>query len=228
MDGLFSRTEALLGTDALEKLKNARIAVFGVGGVGGYTAEALARCGVGCIDIIDKDTIGITNINRQIYALNSTVGRFKTDVAKARMLDINPDITVNTYKTFYLPENADDFDLSFYDYVVDAVDTVTAKLELAQRAEKCGTPIISSMGTGNKVCPELFEVADIYDTSVCPLAKVMRCELRKRGVKKLKVVYSKETPKNDGRRTPMSCSFVPGVAGLIIAGEVVKDICKHK
>lgn len=222
----------------MEKLKNARVAVFGVGGVGGYTVEALARSGVGTLDLIDNDEVCVTNLNRQIIATHQTVGKYKVDVAKERILDINPLAQVNCYKTFYMPETANQFDFTKYDYVVDAIDTVTGKIALVMQAREAGTPIISSMGAGNKLHPELFEVADIYKTSVCPLAKVMRRELKKRGVKKLKVVYSKEQPLNPGqaaqnlgqaenvsrRALPGSIAFVPSVAGLIIAGEVVRDI----
>ncbi len=232
----FSRTELLLGAEAMEKLKNARVAVFGVGGVGGYTVEALARSGVGALDLIDNDRVSLTNINRQIIATHSTVGELKVEVAKRRVRDINPRCEVRAYPTLYMPETADEFDFSQYDYVVDAIDTVTGKIELVMRAEAAGTPIISSMGAGNKLDPTAFEVADIYKTSVCPLARVMRRELKKRGVKKLKVVYSKEeaiTPVGEteedaqGRRSiPGSTAFVPSVAGLIIGGEVVRDIIK--
>ena len=230
MENQFSRTENLIGSHAVNILKNTHIAVFGVGGVGGYTIEALARAGIGYIDIIDNDTVSITNINRQIIATHSTIGKQKTEVMKSRLLDINPKITVNTYNTFFLPENSSDFDFTKYDYIVDAVDTVTAKLELIKKANDEGVPIISSMGTGNKLDPTGFEVSDIYKTSVCPLAKVMRYELKKRGIKKLKVVYSKEEPKNADNltsRVPASISFVPSTAGLIIASEVVKDIIKN-
>ena len=246
----FSRTELLLGKDAMEKLADSRVAVFGIGGVGGYTVEALARSGVGTIDIIDDDKVCLTNINRQIYATQKTVGKYKVDVAKERILEINPQANVNIFKTFYSPETADLFDFNNYDYVVDAIDTVTGKIELVMNADKTGTPIISSMGAGNKLNPAEFEVADIYKTSVCPLAKVMRHELRKIGIKKLKVVYSKEkpiTPIEDmaisckahcicppgtarkctqRRQVPGSNAFVPSVVGLIIAGEVIKDLCK--
>ena len=229
----FIRTKLLFGFDALEKLKNARVAVFGIGGVGGYTVEALARSGVGAIDLIDNDTVSISNINRQIIATHKTVGMCKVDAARERVLDINPDIMVKTFKMFYLPET--EFDFSKYDYIADAIDTVSGKIALAVNAERAGVPIISSMGAGNKLCPEKFEVADIYETSVCPLARVMRAELKKRGVKGLKVVYSKEKPiKPTGevpsedmggkRQVPGSCAFVPSVAGLIIAGEIIKDI----
>ena len=230
----FSRTALLLGDEAIEKLKKARVAVFGVGGVGGYTVEALARSGVGAIDLIDNDRVSLSNINRQIIATHSTIGQLKVEVAKERVLDINPNCEVKTYPVLYMPETADAFDFSLYDYVVDAIDTVTGKIELVMRAQEKSTPIISSMGAGNKLDPTAFEVADIYKTSVCPLAKVMRRELKKRGVKKLKVVYSKEeaiTPVGEieedmpGRRSiPGSIAFVPSVAGLIIGGEVVKDI----
>jgi tRNA A37 threonylcarbamoyladenosine dehydratase len=232
----FSRTELLLGQESLEKLSRARVAVFGVGGVGGYAVEALARSGVGALDLIDDDTVNLTNINRQIVALHSTIGQYKVDAAKVRVLDINPDAIVRTYKTFYTAETADSFDLAAYDYVIDAVDTVTAKIELAVRAAAVGTPIISCMGAGNKLDPTAFRVSDLYKTSVCPLAKVMRRELRKRGVRKLKVVYSEETPQtpegeeaeadaaHPKRQTPGSVSFVPSVAGLILAGEVIKDL----
>lgn len=230
----FSRTELLLGEEAVEKLKNARVAVFGIGGVGGYTAEALVRSGIGAIDIIDNDTVSITNVNRQIYATTDTVGRFKTDVAKERMKSINPDVTVNDYKVFYMPETAHFFDFTSYDYVVDAIDTVTGKIELILNAKKANTPIISSMGAGNKLNPTAFEVADIYETSVCPLARVMRRELKQRGVDSLKVVYSKEKPLTpkcasteegiERRSIPGSVAFVPPVVGLIAAGEVIKDI----
>ena len=235
MKRIFSRTELLLGEDAMKKLENARVAVFGIGGVGGYAAEALVRSGIGEIHIIDNDTVSPSNINRQLYALHSTVGEYKVNVAKKRMLDINPDVKVETFQLFYNEETASQFDFKNYDYIVDAVDTVSAKILLVMKAKEVGTPIISSMGTGNKLCPQGFEVADIYKTSMCPLAKVMRYELKRRGIKKLKVVYSKEQPvmpvgfenkSNDQRRTPASTPFVPPVAGFIIAGEVVKDIIK--
>ncbi len=230
----FIRTQLLLGEEAMKKLEKARVAIFGVGGVGGFAAEALSRSAIGTLDLIDMDTVSESNINRQIYALYSTIGQYKTEAAAKRIADINPNATVNCYNTFYMPENADEFDFTKYDYIVDAVDTVTAKLELAIRAAASGTPIISSMGAGNKLDPTAFEVTDIYKTSVCPLAKVMRYELKKRGIKKLKVVYSKEKPltpqqteEASGRRqTPGSTAFVPSVAGLIIAGEVVKDLIK--
>ena len=227
----FSRTELLLGEDGVSRLSSSRVAIFGVGGVGGYVAEALARAGVGTLDLIDKDDVSISNINRQIIALHSTIGQYKVDVAANRIKDINPDAVVNTYQTFYLPETADQFDFTKYDYVVDAIDTVTGKIQLVMQAQACGTPIISSMGAGNKLDPTRFEVADIYKTSVCPLAKVMRRELKSRGVKSLKVVYSQEPPmtpnissRENGKQVPGSISFVPSVVGLIIAGEVIKDL----
>lgn len=219
----FSRTELLLGEEGMERLRKARVAVFGVGGVGGHVVEALARSGIGTIDLIDKDTISLSNLNRQIVALRSTIGRPKVEVAKERVMDINPDATVHMYQTFYLPETAQLFDFTQYDYVVDAIDTVTGKIELVMQAEQAKTPIISSMGAGNKLDPTAFQVADIYKTSVCPLAKVMRRELKKRGIKKLKVVYSQEQPVSS-QRPPGSTAFVPSVVGLIIAGEVIKDI----
>ena len=246
----FSRTELLLGSEAMKQLKNARVAVFGIGGVGGYTVEALVRSGVGAIDLIDDDKVCLTNLNRQIIALQSTVGQYKVDVMKQRILDINPECQVTVHKCFYLPETKDQFDFSQYDYIVDAVDTVTAKISLVMEAKEHNVPIISSMGAGNKLDPTAFEVADLYKTSVCPLAKVMRRELKKRGVKKLKVVYSKEeaiTPNEmvaeackeeqgsvagpDGagvekRFLPGSNAFVPSVVGLILASEVIKDLSK--
>lgn len=236
----FSRTELLLGDAAMKKLKNSRVAVFGVGGVGGYTVEALARSGVGALDLIDNDTVSLTNINRQIIATLDTVGRDKVDVAQERIKSINPDCVVTTHKCFYLPDTAEQFDFTDYDYVVDAIDTVKGKIEIVMRAKECSTPVISSMGAGNKLDPTAFEVADISKTSVCPLAKVMRVQLRKRGVNHLKVVYSKELPltpvitddakeefSSGVRRTlPGSTAFVPSVVGLIIASEVVKDLIK--
>lgn len=224
----FSRTKNLIGDLALEKLKNCRVAVFGVGGVGGYVVEALVRAGVGQIDLIDSDCVDITNLNRQIIALHSTVGKLKVEVMRDRILDINPNVKVNVFPILFLPENSSQFDFSAYDYVIDAVDNVTAKIELAVKCQESNTPLIASMGTGNKLDPTKFEISDIYKTSVCPLAKVMRYELKKRGIKKLKVLYSKEEPiKNSvDPRTPMSISFVPSSAGLIIAGEVIKDIIK--
>lgn len=227
MENQFSRTETLIGIKSLEKLKNSHIAVFGIGGVGGYVSEALARSGVGCLDIIDNDTVSLSNINRQIIATHSNIGKSKTDVMKERIMDINPDCVVNTHNIFYLPENSANFDLSKYDYIVDAVDTVTAKIELIVKAHESQTPIISCMGTGNKLDPTKFEIADIYKTSVCPLAKVMRYELKKRGIKKLKVLYSKELPVKTESRTPASIATCPAVAGLIIANEVINDIIKR-
>lgn len=230
----FSRSELLLGRDAMKKLNNSHVAVFGIGGVGSYTVEALVRCGVGELTLIDNDTVSVTNINRQIIALNSTVGKAKVEVAKNRALDINPNIKIHTLKTFFTAENQSEIDFTEFDYVVDAIDTVSGKIALVEECQKAGVPIISSMGTGNKLDPTAFEVSDIFKTSVCPLAKVMRHELKKRGIKKLKVVYSKEEPKvhkgetdekPQGRRSiPASVSFVPSVAGLIIAGEVIKDL----
>ncbi|MGI6535360.1 MAG: tRNA threonylcarbamoyladenosine dehydratase [Eggerthellaceae bacterium] len=240
----FTRTRLLLGPEALDTLANARVAVFGIGGVGGYVTEALARSGVGALDLVDSDTVDITNVNRQIVATTSTLGEYKADIMARRVHDINPDCTVTVHRCFYLPATAGEFDFRDYDYVVDAVDTVTAKLQLIMQAEACGTPIISSMGAGNKLDPARFEVADIYDTSICPLAKIIRKELRKRGVKHLKVVYSKEPPLRpadpghaeagtpaqeppDSARTrpvPGSVPFVPPVVGMIAASEVVEDL----
>ncbi len=229
-----SRTAALLGDSGVEKLKRARVAVFGVGGVGGYVVEALARSGVGALDLIDKDTVSLTNLNRQIIALHSTLGRLKTEVAAERVKDIDPEIKVTTHNLFFLPENADDFPFSDYDYVVDAIDTVSGKIALIERANEAKIPVISAMGAGNKLDPILFEVADISKTSVCPLARVMRRELKKRGIEHCKVVYSKEEPlptplkdEESGRAIPGSVAFVPSVAGLIIAGEVIKDLIKE-
>ncbi len=222
----FSRTERLIGTDNLEKIKNKNIIIFGLGGVGSYVAEALARCGVGRMTVVDKDTVDITNINRQLYALHSTVGKNKADVSKERIQDINPQCEVTAIVKMYLPENADEFNLSQYDYIIDAIDNVTAKIDLAIKSQDLGIPIIASMGTGNKLDPTTFKITDIYKTDTCPLCRVMRRELKNRGVKKLKVLYSTEIPRNDGERTPASISFVPSVAGLIIAGEVVKDLMK--
>lgn len=222
----FSREVLIIGEENLMKLKNSRVAVFGVGGVGGFVVEALARAGVGTLDLIDKDEVDITNINRQIVALTSTVGHYKAEVARDRILDINPDAVVNVHNMFYTPETAGQFDFTQYDYVVDAIDTVTGKIQLVLQAQEAGTPIICCMGAGNKMDPTLFEITDIYKTSVCPLAKVMRRELKARGVKKLKVLYSKEEAIKTGGRTPGSISFVPSVAGLIIGGEVIKDLIK--
>ena len=247
----FSRTELLLGKEAMERLAQSRVAVFGVGGVGGYVVEALVRSGVGAFDLIDDDKVCLTNLNRQIIATRSTVGKYKTDVMRDRMLDINPNVEVEVHKCFFLPENADDFPWDSYDYVVDAVDTVTAKIALVMKCKEKNIPIISSMGAGNKLDGSQFKVADIYKTKVCPLAKVMRRELKKRGVKKLKVVYSEEIPTRpiedmaiscrnncicppgaehkctERRDIPGSVAFVPSVAGLIIAGEVAKDLIRR-
>lgn len=228
----FQRTELLIGAAALERLRSAHVAVFGIGGVGGAAAEALVRAGIGAIDLIDPDRVSLTNLNRQILALHSTVGQYKTDAAKARFLDINPALKLRTFRTLYLPESADQFDFTEYDYIVDAIDNVTGKIALAENAKKCGVPLISSMGTGNKLDPARFEVADLFATSVCPLARVMRYELKRRGIEHLKVVYSKEkptVPKNDGgERVPASISFVPSAAGLILAGEVICDLTEIK
>lgn len=236
MTNQFSRTELLIGAEALKTLARSRVAVFGVGGVGGYVTEALARSGVGALDLIDNDTVAPTNLNRQIIATHDTIGLYKVDVAKARVYSINPDCRVTTYKTFYLPETENTFNFADYDYIVDAIDTVAGKIALAVNAKAAGTPIISSMGTGNKLDPTAFRVADLYDTKVCPLCKVMRRECRRRGVSELKVVYSEEEPFTPAesdeatgkRRTPGSTAFTPGVAGLIIAGEVVKDLIGYK
>lgn len=246
----YSRTELLFGKEAMEKLWRSRVAVFGIGGVGGYAVEALARSGIGALDLIDDDRVCLTNINRQIYATRKTVGKHKVDIAAERIAEINPAITVKTYKTFYTPETAEQFDFKEYDYIIDAIDTVTGKIELVLQAQKSGVPIISSMGAGNKLDPTAFEVADIYETSICPLARVMRRELKKRNVPALKVVYSKEppmTPIEDmaisckthcicppgtvrkctaRRQVPGSNAFVPSVVGLIIAGEVLKDLIR--
>lgn len=241
MSEQFARTQLLLGEESMDKLKNARVAVFGVGGVGGYVCEALVRSGVGAFDLIDNDTVCLSNLNRQIIATGSTIGRYKTDVMRDRMLDINPDVDVRIHQCFFLPENSDDFDFTQYDYVVDAVDTVTAKIELVMKCKKENVPIISSMGAGNKLEASAFRVADIYKTQMCPLAKVMRRELKKRGVDKLKVVYSEEKPitpmseasceetdNSKKRSIPGSVAFVPSVAGLIIAGEIIKDLTGKK
>ena len=244
----FSRTQLLYGKEALEKLSKARVAVFGIGGVGGYVCEALVRSGIGAFDLIDDDKVCLTNLNRQIIATRKTVGRYKTEVMRERMLEINPDVDVRIHSCFFLPENAGSFDFESYDYVVDAVDTVTAKLEIILRAQEKNVPVISSMGAGNKVDPAGFRVADIYDTKICPLARVMRRELKRRGVKELKVVYSEEKPVRpledmsiscqtncicppgaehkctERRDIPGSTAFVPSVAGLLIAGEIVNDL----
>lgn len=233
MQNQFSRTELLIGKDAIKKLNNAKVAVFGIGGVGSYVVEALARAGIGNFILIDKDVVDISNINRQIIAVQSTIGKSKVEVARDRILQINPNAKIEIHKQFFMPDSEEILDNST-NYIVDAIDTVTAKIELVIRANKLNIPIISSMGTGNKLNPTMFEVTDIYKTSVCPLAKVMRKELKNRGIKKLKVVYSKEEPikqtsnqpANLTKQVPGSISFVPSVAGLIIAGEVIKDIIK--
>ena len=233
----FSRTQMLLGEDAMERLLKARVAVFGVGGVGGYAVEALARCGIGQLDLCDSDTVSVSNINRQILATHSTVGMLKVEAAARRIADINPACIVRTYPFFYLPDTADKFDFTQYDYIVDCIDTVTGKLQLVERAFAAKTPIICSMGTGNKLDPAAFQVADISKTSMCPLSRIMRKELKKRGINHLKVVYSQEealTPTVDEeelrrtgkRQIPGSVAFVPGAAGLILAGEVVKDLMR--
>lgn len=246
----FSRTQLLYGEDVMKKLASSRVAVFGIGGVGGYVVEALARSGIGALDLIDDDKVCLTNINRQIIATRKSVGRYKVDVAAERIQDISPNCSVKTYQTFYLPQTQDDFDFTLYDYVVDAIDTVTGKLAIIENAKKAGVPVISSMGAGNKTEPSLFEVTDIYKTSVCPLAKVMRKECKNRGIDSLKVVYSKEVPRTpmedmsiscrqncicppgaqrkctDRRAIPGSTAFVPSVVGLIIAGEVINDLAK--
>lgn len=229
MENQYTRTELLLGEEGVKRLKQAKVAVFGVGGVGGYVVEALARSGVGSFVLVDSDTVNVTNINRQIIATHDTIGRYKTEVMKERILSINPEAEIEIRNCFFLPENREEFDFTQYSYVVDAVDTVTAKIELVMQAKEAGVPVISSMGAGNKLDASAFEVADIYKTSVCPLAKVMRRELKKRNVKHLKVVYSKEEPiKHEAGRFPGSIAFVPSVAGLIIAGEVVKDLAGIK
>ncbi len=224
MHNQLSRTEMLIGREGVEKLLNARVAVFGIGGVGGYVVEALARCGVGALDLIDNDKFSISNLNRQIYATRNTLEKYKVDCAAERIMDINPECRVRTYNMFFSPSNSCEFDFDGYDYVVDAIDNVTGKIELVMACNEVKTPIISSMGAGNKMHPEMFEIADIYKTSVCPLAKVMRQELKKRRIKHLKVVYSKELPIKTGNKIPGSISFVPAAVGLIIAGEVVRDI----
>ena len=233
----YSRTESLIGQDMVKKLEGAKVAVFGLGGVGSYVAEALARSGIGVLTLVDHDTVSVTNINRQLIALHSTVGKLKAQVMKERIADINPEIVVHTYETFFNNETEHLFDLSFYDYIVDAIDTVSSKLLLIEKAKAAGTPIISCMGTGNKLDPSKFEIVDISKTSVCPLAKVMRLELKKRRIKKVKVLYSKEQPikpkavETKGNTThpaPGSIAFVPSVAGLMIAGEVVRDLLKNE
>lgn len=236
MSNPFERTRILIGDVALEKLANSKVAVFGVGGVGGYVAEALARSGVGAIDLYDNDVVSITNVNRQIIALHSTIGRYKTEVMRERILDINPNCKVNAINLFYDSSNADTVDLSVYDYIADAIDTVSSKIEIIVRATSLGIPLLSAMGAGNKLCPEAFEIADISKTSVCPLARIMRRELKARGIHHLKVCYSKETPltplrsdEQSGKRvTPGSTAFSPSVMGLIIASEIVKDLIQER
>ncbi len=233
MQTQFSRTEQQIGKEAVKKLRTSSVAVFGIGGVGGYVVEALARSGIGMLTIFDNDMIGLTNLNRQIIATHSTIGEYKVDVAKRRILDINPEAQVIANRMFFLPENAEEIEFTRFDYVVDAIDTVTGKIELVMCAKKAGIPIICSMGAGNKLEASMLEVADIYQTSVCPLAKVMRRELKARGIEACKVVYSREQPKRplptdevtNKRQVPASNAFVPAVAGLIMAGEVVKDLC---
>lgn len=225
-----SRTALLLGDDAVERLSQARVAVFGVGGVGGFAAEALARSGIGALDLIDGDVVSLSNLNRQIIALHSTVGKAKTEVMAQRIQDIDPDIRLTLHTCFFTPENAGDFDFTQYDYIIDAVDMVTAKIQLAVQAQAAGVPMISSMGAGNKLDPSAFEVSDLYKTSVCPLARVMRRELKARGIRKMKVVYSKEEPRKvdgpteNGRHIPGSIAFVPSAAGLVLAGEVIREL----
>lgn len=240
MNEQFARTALLIGSEGIDRLQNAKVALFGIGGVGSFTAEALIRAGVGALDLFDNDIVAPSNLNRQLIALHSTIGRYKVDAARERLLDINPNAKIGAHVLFYLPENADEVDLSGYDYIVDCIDTVASKIELAVRAEKLRVPIIASMGTGNKLDPTTFEVADISKTSVCPLARVMRQELRKRGIEHLKVVYSREIPRtpleSEGtekpqgsrRSTPGSISFCPSVAGLILAGEVIRDLTGNR
>ena len=237
METPFSRTQMLLGPEAMEKLQQSRVAVFGIGGVGGYVVEALARAGVGALDLVDHDRIALSNLNRQIIATRETLGEYKVDVAEARIHSINPDCKVTVHRIFFLPETREQFVFSDYDYVVDAIDTVAGKLALVETAKAAGTPVICAMGAGNKLDPSAFRVADIYETSVCPLARVMRSECRKRGIDRLKVVYSTEPPLQPleqpeasfsaRRSTPGSVSFVPSVAGLILAGEVIRDLVGH-
>lgn len=229
----FSRTQLLLGSDAMKKLSQSRVAVFGIGGVGGFAVEALARSGIGELDLIDNDTVSLSNLNRQIIALHSTIGQYKVDAAAKRIHDICPETKVNIFKCFFMPETSDMFDFSRYDYVIDAIDTITGKIEIIMKAKEAGVPVISSMGAGNKLDPTAFRVADIYSTKVCPLARVMRYEMRKRGVKDLKVIYSEEPPlrpeassEESHKPVPGSTAFVPSAAGLIIAGEVIKDLVK--
>lgn len=228
MTDQFERTRLLIGEEGIDKLKNARVAIFGVGGVGGFVVEALARSGIQSFDLIDNDTVSISNLNRQIIAIRDTIGRLKVEVMKERILSINPQAKVQTHPCFYLLETASEFDFSQYSYVVDAVDTVTAKIDIIMKAQSADVPVISSMGAGNKMDPTKFEVTDIYKTNVCPLARVMRRELKKRGVKELKVVYSTEKAIKTGADVPGSIAFVPSVAGMIVAGEVVRDIIGYE
>ena len=235
MDEYFSRTTLLIGDVCLNKLKNSRVAIFGIGGVGCYAVEALARSGIGHLDLIDNDKFAPSNLNRQLYATRNTLGKFKTEVAKERLAEINPDITVKTYNCFFTPETSDQFDFDKYDYIIDAIDTVTGKIELITKAKEHNVPIICSMGAGNKMHPEMFGITDISKTSVCPLAKVIRQELKKRRIKNVKVVYSKEIPiktakfdEKTKKSVPGSIAFVPSVVGLILAGEVVKDLIEYK
>ena len=230
---MFSRTALLIGDEGVEKLKKSRVAIFGIGGVGGYVVEALVRSGVGAFDFIDNDRVSVSNLNRQIIALNSTVGKFKTAVAAERAKDINPNVQIQTHETFVLPETIEEFDFSQYDYVVDAIDTVSGKLAIIESAKKANVPVISAMGAGNKLCPELFEISWLSKTSVCPLARVMRRELKARGIDDIKVAYSKEEPKksaavgDNGKPVPASIAFSPSVMGLLIASEVIKDLIKE-
>ena len=230
---MFSRTALLIGDEGVEKLKKSRVAIFGIGGVGGYVVEALVRSGVGALELIDNDRVSVSNLNRQIIALNSTVGKFKTAVAAERAKDINPNVQIQTHETFVLPETIEEFDFSQYDYVVDAIDTISGKLAIIESAKKANVPVISAMGAGNKLCPELFEISWLSKTSVCPLARVMRRELKARGIDDIKVAYSKEEPKksvavgDNGKPVPASIAFSPSVMGLLIASEVIKDLIKE-
>lgn len=228
MNEIYKRTEALIGTEALEKLKKTHVAVFGIGGVGGYVVEALARSGIGELTLIDNDIVKESNINRQVIALSSTLGELKTEAFRKRIYDINPEIKVNLCNLFYIPETKNEIDFTFFDYVVDAIDTVSGKITIIEKCYENNIPVISSMGTGNKLDPTAFKIADISKTSVCPLARVMRYELKKRGIKKVKVLFSDENPVKQLSRVPASISFVPSVGGLFIAGEVIKDIIKKR
>lgn len=226
MENQFTRTEKLIGKDKQDLLRTKSVLVFGIGGVGSFAVEALTRVGIGCIDIVDKDTVDVTNINRQLIATHDTVGMPKVEVMKKRMLSINPDVRVETFEMLYLPEKAAEIDWENYDYIVDCIDNVTAKIDIISNAKVSGVPVISSMGTGNKLDPLMFRIADISKTKVCPLARVIRKELKERGIKDVKVLYSEEEPVNTGERAPASISFVPSAAGLIVAGEVIKDLIK--